>query len=333
MMKIKNNHMEKLEKFNEILKDLNEVSNLYKDAAILRKEASQKSDDATDNRKKVHTRLIEAFDLLKTNVDSWGNEQQNQVNNKVKEAQTLLEKAGLNTSEMFKANQEANKKECQATTKWKDVALQIASLYEEYEIIEVDPSEKDSMAGHDQEKKMLDTMKALCGACQMMGEVSRMREEASRTREEASREREEASLQRDNESKKRYEEITDIYDNVKNSAKLEKIKQDIFLTKRTHCYCFIVFLTLVGLYITGAILGIHLGINSSGIIAKTMLCVILLLLIGFIIVLARRIHRINKALLKMDALIMRMKLSTDRDLGKPYRLDRELEMIYRILES
>ena len=64
-----------------------------------------------------------------------------------------------------------------------------------------------------------------------------------------------------------------------------------------------------------------------------MLCVILLLLIGFIIVLARRIHRINKALLKMDALIMRMKLSTDRDLGKPYRLDRELEMIYRILES
>lgn len=44
-------------------------------------------------------------------------------------------------------------------------------------------------------------------------------------------------------------------------------------------------------------------------------------------------HRYNNSLHKIDLLTMRIKLNTDKDLITPYRLDRELEMIYRILES
>lgn len=324
--------MEKLEKINEIIKDLNEVSNLYKDAAILRKQASQKNNDATDNRKKAQTIFIEALDLLKTSVDSWGDELQNQVNNKIKEAQTLLEKAGLNASEIIKANQQAENKEKQANTKWKDVSQRIASFYEECEIIEGGPSDKDSEALHNEKKKLLDSLKAFCVACQM-------KDAASQTREMVFLEMKEESLRREKESKKRYEEVKDIIDNKEKVKKVKDYKKEHFTKKRTHCYGFLGVLTIVWLCFAGNLLGFPLGIDIGSsdtpkyVVLIVLLCIVLIFILCIIIVLSRRLHRINKALLKIDALIMRMELSTDRDLGKPYRLDRELEMIYRILES
>lgn len=43
--------------------------------------------------------------------------------------------------------------------------------------------------------------------------------------------------------------------------------------------------------------------------------------------------RYNNAITKLEILIKRLELLSDEDLLKAYRLDRELEMIYRILES
>lgn len=318
--------MEKLEKINELIKDLNEVSNLYKNAAILRKRASQKNNDATDNWKKAQTIYLEALDLFKTNVDSWQDELQNQVNNKVKEAQTLLEKAGLNASEIIRVNQEAENKENQANAKWRDTSQRMASFYEECEIIEGSPSDKDSEARKEEKKKLSDSLKAFCAACQM-------KEEASQTREMVFLEMKEASLRREKESKKRYEEVKDIIDCKGKWERIKDYKNEHFIKNRNNCYGFLVLLTIVLIYIVGNLLGFSLGIDTSGSATKVFLCFNLLFVICLIIVLARRLHRINMALHKIDALIMRMELSTDRDLGKPYRLDRELEMIYRILES
>ena len=125
----------------------------------------------------------------------------------------------------------------------------------------------------------------------------------------------------------------------KNSNTLKEHKKKYFTKKRTHCYGFLGALTIVWLFFAGNLFGLPLGIEigssdtPKSVVLIVLLCIVLIFILCIIIVLARRLHRINMALHKIDALIMRMELSTDRDLGKPYRLDRELEMIYRILES
>lgn len=72
---------------------------------------------------------------------------------------------------------------------------------------------------------------------------------------------------------------------------------------------------------------------------KRVFLVFLLQLLLFLVVVYSFIYEIKKCrsytnvIHRLDLLIMRLNLDTDKDLVSPYRLERELEMIYRLLES
>lgn len=72
---------------------------------------------------------------------------------------------------------------------------------------------------------------------------------------------------------------------------------------------------------------------KNGIFAIILLWIIVLFVIYGFYSSIKSYHRYNNAIHKLDILIMRLELYTDKDLVTPYRLGRELEMIYRILES
>lgn len=64
-----------------------------------------------------------------------------------------------------------------------------------------------------------------------------------------------------------------------------------------------------------------------------LLWLILLILLYSLYLITKYYRRNQNVLHKLRILIMRLKLYSDKDLINPSRLDRELEMIYRILES
>lgn len=72
---------------------------------------------------------------------------------------------------------------------------------------------------------------------------------------------------------------------------------------------------------------------------KRGICILFILLLVFSIAVYSLFYTIkkyrlyNNAIHKLDLLIMRLKIDSEKNLVVPYRLDRELEMIYRILES
>lgn len=73
--------------------------------------------------------------------------------------------------------------------------------------------------------------------------------------------------------------------------------------------------------------------NYSGIyiIPPIVICLVVIAVSYWIYSIVQKRRRYQKALYKLDLLILRLKMGTDKDLV--CRLDRELEMIYRILES
>jgi uncharacterized membrane protein len=83
-----------------------------------------------------------------------------------------------------------------------------------------------------------------------------------------------------------------------------------------------------------SIFGIISNFNKEIRIIISILILILLLLVGcgfyFVV---KSFRRYQNALNKLNLLIMQLKLYTDKDLLISSRLDRELEIIYRILES
>ena len=72
---------------------------------------------------------------------------------------------------------------------------------------------------------------------------------------------------------------------------------------------------------------------SKEIGAIVVMLILLLSIVLGLYIMIKSCHRYQNAIHKLNVLIMRLKLYTDKDLGIPSRLDRELEMIYRILES
>lgn len=72
---------------------------------------------------------------------------------------------------------------------------------------------------------------------------------------------------------------------------------------------------------------------KRGVCLMTLLLVLFLMTAYWIYCSIKGSHRYQTALHKIDVLIMRLRLYTDKDLEIPSRLDRELELIYRILES
>lgn len=109
----------------------------------------------------------------------------------------------------------------------------------------------------------------------------------------------------------------------------------------------LVLLTIIVMFIF-CIIGLSLFFlsdfnNGGGVLMihnlKRGLFVLLLQLLLFLVAVYSFIYEIKKSRLytnaihRLDLLIMRLNLDTDKDLVSPYRLDRELEMIYRLLES
>ena len=66
---------------------------------------------------------------------------------------------------------------------------------------------------------------------------------------------------------------------------------------------------------------------------KIMLWLFLLILSIALYYMVRKSHRYQNALYRLDILLLRIKLDKSNDLVKPYCMDREIEMIYRILEA
>lgn len=82
------------------------------------------------------------------------------------------------------------------------------------------------------------------------------------------------------------------------------------------------------------ILGIvNIKIGFPSLSATIFLWIIFIISIFTLYKIYKSYCRYNNAITKLEILIKRLELLSDGDLSKPYRLDRELEMIYRILES
>lgn len=302
----------------QIIQELKKVSNLRNDANSLLSTAS-------DLRNEYSSSLENALKRLKENVDSEYKMTQNQLEKII----INLERSLTKDKHAIIKEREALEKETQANTN-EDNILNLLNSFSEERQNQVPQDNKETVSID--EKTLRNNLKEYIDSC-------RKRDAASQERDKKSRMRDEKSRMRDEDSKKRYEEVKGVFDCQKNSNFLKEHKKKYFTKKRTHCYGFLGMLTIVWLYFAGNLLGFPLGIDIGSsdtpkyVVLIVLLCIVLIFILCIIIVLSRRLHRINKALLKIDALIMRMELSTDRDLGKPYRLDRELEMIYRILES
>lgn len=278
--------------------DLNEVSRKLKRVSDFRNEATVLRTQASESRVKASSLYEELSNLLKKNNKEYGEEIQKLVEKKEQEALLSLKQAMGNDVMASESERNAEREETDAITR---------ILSYSYECSDND------------EKKMWNELIVVL--------------DSYRVRDKASQEREKTSLEREKASLERYKEVQDIRDCNKNGEELENHNKKHLRNKRTHYYGLLTLFTVVSVYIVANLLGCSFGIDISNTTTQVLLSIILLLLICLIIVLARKLLRINKALLKMEALIARLKLSTDRDLGKPYRLDRELDMIYRILES
>ena len=317
--------MNKVKDFKEALRKLTKVSELRKEASSFRDNASALRTEASNLRNKVSSHYEELSIMLKKTNEQYQAETNSKVEKKVQEVLSLSRQATIKDSEAINVEQCAKIRE--------DQAIEI-----ENKVINILSSEPEIPSDYsDEMREKTKELWSIAIACikdsQKRDEDSRKRDEESRKRDEESRKRDEESQKRDKKSNKQYEELKDIFDCKENGKIIDNHKKAHIKNKKIHCYGFLIFLAIIGLYIVTNLLGFSLGIDTSKTTAKVLLGVTLVLLICLIIVTARRLHRINKAMHKMDALILRMNLSTDRDLGKPSRLDRELEMIYRILES
>ena len=297
-----------MSKLNSLIQELKEVSDL-------RKESSSLLNKVSDLHNEYAALIKEVSCLLEgTNVDSEEKTLQNQFDEIIEKVEKLVKQSVEKINEAKINGQNAKDKENEANEKEKKIINNITNFSNQCET-----------TGDKEEKKFWDNLKECI--------------ESYWVRSEESQKRDEESIKRDEESIKRYEEVKGVFDCKKNSNTLKEHKKKYFTKKRTHCYGFLGALTIVWLFFAGNLFGLPLGIEigssdtPKSVVLIVLLCIVLIFILCIIIVLARRLHRINMALHKIDALIMRMELSTDRDLGKPYRLDRELEMIYRILES
>ena len=304
-----------MSKLNSLIQELKEVSDL-------RKESSSLLNKVSDLHNEYAALIKEVSCLLEgTNVDSEEKTLQNQFDEIIEKVEKLVKQSVEKINEAKINGQNAKDKENEANEKEKKIINNITNFSNQCET-----------TGDKEEKKFWDNLKECI-------ESYWVRSEESQKRDEESIKRDEESIKRDEESIKRYEEVKGFFDCKKNSNTLKEHKKKYFTKKRTHCYGFLGALTIVWLFFAGNLFGLPLGIEigssdtPKSVVLIVLLCIVLIFILCIIIVLARRLHRINMALHKIDALIMRMELSTDRDLGKPYRLDRELEMIYRILES
>lgn len=304
-----------MSKLNSLIQELKEVSDLRKESSTLLNKGSDLQNEYSALIKEVSC-LLEG-----TNEDSEEKTLQNQFDEIIEKVEKLVKQSVEKINEAKINGQNAKDKENEANEKEKKIINNITNFSNQCET-----------TGDKEEKKFWDNLKECI-------ESYWVRSEESQKRDEESIKRDEESIKRDGESIKRYEEVKGVFDCKKNSNTLKEHKKKYFTKKRTHCYGFLGVLTIVWLYFAGNLLGFPLGIDIGSsdtpkyVVLIVLLCIVLIFILCIIIVLSRRLHRINKALLKIDSLIMRMELSTDRDLGKPYRLDRELEMIYRILES
>ncbi len=318
-----------MSKLNSLIQELKEVSDL-------RKESSSLLNKVSDLHNEYAALIKEVSCLLEgTNVDSEEKTLQNQFDEIIEKVEKLVKQSVEKINEAKINGQNAKDKENEANEKEKKIINNITNFSNQCET-----------TGDKEEKKFWDNLKECIESywvrseeSQKRDEESIKRDEESIKRDEESIKRDEESIKRDEESIKRYEEVKGVFDCKKNSNTLKEHKKKYFTKKRTHCYGFLGALTIVWLFFAGNLFGLPLGIEigssdtPKSVVLIVLLCIVLIFILCIIIVLARRLHRINMALHKIDALIMRMELSTDRDLGKPYRLDRELEMIYRILES
>ena len=304
-----------MSKLNSLIQELKEVSDL-------RKESSSLLNKVSDLHNEYAALIKEVSCLLEgTNVDSEEKTLQNQFDEIIEKVEKLVKQSVEKINEAKINEQNAKDKENEANEKEKKIINNITNFSNQCET-----------TGDKEEKKFWDNLKECI-------ESYWVRSEESQKREVESIKRNEESIKRNEESIKRYEEVKGVFDCQKNSNTLKEHKKKYFTKKRTHCYGFLGVLTIIWLFFAGNLFGLPLGIEigssdtPKSVVLIVLLCIVLIFILCIIIVLARRLHRINMALHKIDALIMRMELSTDRDLGKPYRLDRELEMIYRILES
>ena len=297
-----------MSKLNSLIQELKEVSDL-------RKESSSLLNKVSDLHNEYAALIKEVSCLLEgTNVDSEEKTLQNQFDEIIEKVEKLVKQSVEKINEAKINEQNAKDKENEANEKEKKIINNITNFSNQCET-----------TGDKEEKKFWDNLKECI--------------ESYWVRSEESQKREVESIKRNEESIKRYEEVKGVFDCQKNSNTLKEHKKKYFTKKRTHCYGFLGALTIVWLFFAGNLFGLPLGIEigssdtPKSVVLIVLLCIVLIFILCIIIVLARRLHRINMALHRIDALVMRMDLSTDRDLGKPYRLDRELEMIYRILES
>ena len=304
-----------MSKLNSLIQELKEVSDL-------RKESSSLLNKVSDLHNEYAALIKEVSCLLEgTNVDSEEKTLQNQFDEIIEKVEKLVKQSVEKINEAKINGQNAKDKENEANEKEKKIINNITNFSNQCET-----------TGDKEEKKFWDNLKECI-------ESYWVRSEESQKREVESIKRNEESIKRNEESIKRYEEVKGVFDCQKNSNTLKEHKKKYFTKKRTHCYGFLGALTIVWLFFAGNLFGLPLGIEigssdtPKSVVLIVLLCIVLIFILCIIIVLARRLHRINMALHRIDALVMRMDLSTDRDLGKPYRLDRELEMIYRILES
>ena len=304
-----------MSKLNSLIQELKEVSDL-------RKESSSLLNKVSDLHNEYAALIKEVSCLLEgTNVDSEEKTLQNQFDEIIEKVEKLVKQSVEKINEAKINEQNAKDKENEANEKEKKIINNITNFSNQCET-----------TGDKEEKKFWDNLKECI-------ESYWVRSEESQKREVESIKRNEESIKRNEESIKRYEEVKGVFDCQKNSNTLKEHKKKYFTKKRTHCYGFLGALTIVWLFFAGNLFGLPLGIEigssdtPKSVVLIVLLCIVLIFILCIIIVLARRLHRINMALHRIDALVMRMDLSTDRDLGKPYRLDRELEMIYRILES
>ena len=297
-----------MSKLNSLIQELKEVSDL-------RKESSSLLNKVSDLHNEYAALIKEVSCLLEgTNVDSEEKTLQNQFDEIIEKVEKLVKQSVEKINEAKINEQNAKDKENEANEKEKKIINNITNFSNQCET-----------TGDKEEKKFWDNLKECI--------------ESYWVRSEESQKREVESIKRNEESIKRYEEVKGVFDCQKNSNTLKEHKKKYFTKKRTHCYGFLGVLTIIWLFFAGNLFGLPLGIEigssdtPKSVVLIVLLCIVLIFILCIIIVLARRLHRINMALHRIDALVMRMDLSTDRDLGKPYRLDRELEMVYRILES
>lgn len=168
----------------------------------------------------------------------------------------------------------------------------------------------------------------------------KIREEQVNKKEEEVRNREEAVNKREETIKKKEEKAQKENKSTGIQKKLScyrnqiKIKQ-IILIIVLFGFCYLcVRLLKSSNQIISHIIKI---LNDNSAITIIMFALALLIALAFIsyglYIWARLFRRNQKAIQRINLLILRLDLFLDKDLVSLYRMDRELEMIYRILES